>query len=260
MTENDYQSQGKISLDDPINGSINKLVGGSNIQGGDNYTAFLINYDENNVAESSVKDATNATIHAVSNTNLTVSKGSGNTYYADRNFTFLNGTGKTYAEVNGSYTIFGQDGLNLTLDAFGEDGLVVNNAGNTILQASDSTAKMTVWGYPNTDASTGLLVFGGKLENNFFSGKGINVFSGGAGVNSFILFKNNCENATTLILNFNQETDYINVSQFTDKNNFMNILNDSKDINGNSMIELEGHTLVLVGILVENINIDRFSF
>lgn len=40
----------------------------------------------------------------------------------------------------------------------------------------------------------------------------------------------------------------------------MNILNDSKDINGNSMIELEGHTLVLVGILVENINIDRFSF
>lgn len=260
MTESDYQSQGKISLTDPASGSINRLVGGSNIQGGDNYTAFFINYDENNVAESSVNDATNATIHAVSNTNLTVSKGSGNTYYADRNFTFLNGTGKTYAEVNGSYTIFGQDGLNFTLDAFGEDGLVVNNAGNTIVQASDSTAKMTVWGYPNVDASTALLVFGGKSENNFFSGKGMNIFSGGSGNNAFVLFKNNCENGTTLILNFNQDTDYINVSQYIDKNSFVEILQKSKNINGSAMIELERHTLILVGILVENINIDRFSF
>lgn len=260
MTENDYQGQGKISLDDPINGSINKLVGGSNIKGGDNYTAFFINYDENNVADSSVSDAKNATIHTVGNTNLAVSKGSGNTYHINRNFAFLNGTGKTYAEVKGSYTIFGQDGLDFTLDAFGEDGLVVNNAGNTILQASNSTAKMTVWGYPNTDASAGLLVFGGKSTNDFFSGRGLNIFSGGSGNNAFTLFKSNCENGTTLILNFNQETDYINVSQFTDKNNFINILNSSKNINGNAMIELEGHTLVLVGILVENINIDRFSF
>lgn len=260
MKENDYQSQGKISLTDPDNGSINKFAGGSNIQGGDNYTAFFINDDENNVAESSVNDATNSTIHAVANTNLTVSTGNGNTYYANRNFTCLNDTGKTYAEVNGSYTIFGQDGLDFTLDAFGEDGLVVNNSGNTILQASNSTAKMTVWGYPNTDASTGLLVFGGKSINNFFSGRGLNIFSGGSGNNAFTLFKDNCKSGTTLILNFNQETDYINISQFSDKNSFVETLKNSKNINGSALIELEEHTLILVGILVENINIDRFSF
>lgn len=260
MSEYDYQSQGKISLSAPQSGSINKLAGGSNIQGGDNYTAFFINYDENNIAESSVSDATNVKIHAVANTNLTVSKGRGNTYYADRNFTFLNGTGKTYAEVNGNYSIFGQDGLNLTLEAFADDGIVINNAGNTILQASNSTAKMTLWGYPNDDASSTILAFGGKSANSFISGKGMNIYSGGDGKNVFSMYKNICENGTTLILNFNQDTDYIDVSQIIDKNSFVNLLRISKNVNGNAFIELETHTLILVGILLENINIDRFSF
>lgn len=260
MAENDYQGQGKISLTVPASGSVNKLVGGSNIQGGDDYTAFFINYDDNNVVDSSVSDATNATIHAVANTNLTISKCSGNICYADRNLLFLNSTGKAYAEVNGSYTIFGQDGLDLTLDASGKDGLFVNGSGNAILQASDSIADMSVWGYSDTDISTALLVFGGKATNNFFSGRGFNIFSGGRGTNFFTLFKNNCENAITLILNFNQATDYINISQFTDKNSFVNILKNAKNINENAMIKLDGHTLILVGILAEDINIDRFSF
>lgn len=80
MSENDYQSQGIITLNAPASGSINKIAGGSTIIDGNNYTAFCINYDEANVAQSSIQNATNATIHGVSNTNLQVVKGNGNTF------------------------------------------------------------------------------------------------------------------------------------------------------------------------------------
>ncbi|MDI2112098.1 hypothetical protein [Commensalibacter nepenthis] len=262
MTINDYQNQGVITLNTPVSNSINKLLGGSTISGGDNYTAFLINYDKNNVAQSSINNSTNATVHGVSNTNLQVVKGSNNTIYADRDLSFLNGTGKTYAEVNGTASIFLSDGLNLTLDAFGENGFVVGDKGGCMINASQSTANLTLWAYPNNDALSSLWMFSGSGNTVFSAGTGMSVFSGGNNSsNSFMFVKSSVTGGKTMILNFNLNAkNKISLYQYgLDQNSLNEILVKAIDVNGNAIIELENHTIILAGMSVKDINVNQFE-
>ncbi|CAI3959182.1 hypothetical protein [Commensalibacter communis] len=263
MTVNDYQSQGVMTLNTPVSYSINKLLGGSTILGGNNYTAFFINYDEKNVVQSTVQKATNATIHGVSNTNLQIVQGSGNTIYADRDLTFLNGTGKTYAEVNGASSIFCSNGLDLTLDAFGANSLIVGDKGSYMVNASKSTADISVYAYPNNDVLSSLWMFSGDGNTIFAAGTGMSVFSGSnASNNSFVFTKSSVAGGKTIILNFdhNPKNKIVMYNYSLDQNSLKEILNNAYNLNNNAIIELENHTIILAGILVKDINSAQFEY
>lgn len=162
--------------------------------------------------------------------------------------------------MNGVATIFTGSGLDLTLDAFGDSALVVADIGNAAIKASNSTAKISAWG--NSNPSSSLWMFSGSGDTTFAAGAGMSVFSGGNECsNSFMFIKPSVAGGQTIILNFDQNpNNSISLLQYgLDQNSLKEILNKAYNANGNAVIELENHTIILAGILADKININQFA-
>lgn len=233
--------------------------GGSTINGGnDGNYAFTASDDD---LQGTFTNGVSSTINAASD--LTVVHGNDNTITGSQHVTLLNGVGNTAMTASGRSVVFGADGLNLTLDATGDDSaLYVANVGNATLDASGSTAGIAIYGNSAVDGNQNLVAKGGSGNDELNAGAGNSTFTGGTGDNLFVFNKASDTDGKTVITDFNREGSSNKIFLYDyglDNDSLQALLDSSKDdANGNAVLNLSNHTITVEGVHASDLTVNQF--
>lgn len=297
---NSVNSTGQDTIESPFNGGFNTITlrgGNSQVNVGNNSVvndvsegntitvgggSTVIGGTSGNVTFNSAGNGNqnmfvggdNNTVTATAD-NFQIIHGSNNKFNVTGDFRFFNGTGETYATINGSNKfdgntqIFGANGLDFHLSAQDNNSAVMFVAGigaNQTLDGSSSSSRLLIYAdtTPGSTASSSRLVgIGGSGDDTLVGGVGSSTLTGGDGSNLFLFTNGSDDGGNTVITDFSKSKG--NKVQFLnygfDQDDINNILKNAKDDeNGNAVLDLFNHKLTLQGVSVNDLDPSQFIY
>lgn len=240
-------------------GNIVTVGKNSTVAGGTNGTTTF----NNGGSQNSYTGGINQTVNAVNGAQISYVHGANSTYTTDGSSTFLNPSGKVNITASAQAVLFGNQNSTFTLNASGDaSGLFVADKGNETLNASGSTAALSIYANTVSGASTNFVAEGGSGNDLFAAGTGNSTFTGGAGDNLFTFTKDVSDNGNTVITDFgNSSGNKIGLYNYgVDSSNIQQLLNNStNDASGDAVLALTGHTITLQGVSVSSLNTSMFE-
>lgn len=223
-----------------LNGITNCYVNASNSQ------------VEFNGAENTTTDITNG--------NTTVSGGYGNTIRTNNsNLLFSGSTGYNTIITSGPVSMFGADGLILTLNANNpsQSAMFVAGNGNETLNGGASQAATQVWAN-TSDTNSRLIATTGSGNDTLVGGVGHSTLNGGAGNNLFMFNQSTDSNGSTVIGDFSASSGN-RIALYGYNVNVNNLLASShNDSNGNAVLNLGNHDITIQGVSINNLHSTSF--
>lgn len=255
------------------------LVGANSIITGSNYSDITFggtvtkdrlkmeDYDSN--SNDLAVNVNNSTIVAA--TNLTIQGGANNSISNGGKLNLIDATGDTSITSKGSSTIYGANGLNLTLEAYDLDGDSVQNifyagSGNETLNAGPNlygfpAAAIDVHANTVAGAQSSLVAIGNTGDDTLSAGTGNSTFTGGAGANLFEFTKADVTGGNTVITDFAASEDN-QIALFNyglTRSSLKQLLQTSQnDTQGNAVLNLDNHTITLQGVSVSDLDSSQF--
>lgn len=203
----------------------------------------------------------NDTISATDGSNLKAIRGENNQFNVDGNFVFIDGTGNNSATVNGGSTIQGNNSLNLTLKATGQNNNIFQAGnGNETLNGTQSQAALRVYANQNSKY-TNFVASTGTGDDLLYAGQGNSTFSGGLGNNIFIFDKNDDNYGQTVIKDFSvSKGNKIGLFDYGLNQNSLNTLLQTakNDSQGNAILKLNNHNITIQGLQASDLHADQF--
>ncbi len=250
-------------INDVSGNNVMTVGGGSTVYGGNTDTVYFDG--QKNFNRNEFLGGSHSTVTAITN-NFDVIHGNTNTFDVTGNFKYFNGTGETNVsltggDIEGGFSeIYGGRGVNFHLNAHNLKNayvmLMPGVGGNQTLDGSASSTNLLIYTDTTKGADTQLLGVGGYGNDTLVGGVGSNTLTGGAGDNLFMFNKATDDGGTTLITDFAKSKNNIIelVNYGYDNNDVTRILQNAHDENGNAVLDLGNHKLILGGMKVQDIN------